>query len=305
MAHLSVRGSLPILLLLALSACSESHSGDGDTGRSDAGVADAPLPPDCACDPDVFLPPPDAGLPPSCDPQDAHAEVCPDAICDGLDSWAWDGERCTGIACGTCVGEDCDALPFSREACEAAHVTCEPALCRDTGGEWLFHVEECEHWRCGNPQPVTCIVGRPVCNCGDGRAFFADEGCVDIDGCPAVEALPPDELCESTGGNWAPGICCHTECGTHCDLDCAAPGCECGPLETFDGARGCVDSVECHTRTVDQTCTTGNDQLRCEDGLICCQNCGGAGCSPDAHCRVPVCDADPTHDECGNDLLAP
>lgn len=289
-------------LALLLPACTDSHEANGDTGtRTDAGTPeDAPVVyiDICSCG---DAPPP----PSSCEAQDARELTCPAGICDGLDSWAWDGERCRFISCGTCEGADCGALPHTREACESAHASCVPALCRDTGGEWLFHTEECEHYVCGLPQPATCLIGMPVCDCGSGRGFVDGVGCTEIEGCPEVDPLPAETLCGDSGGTWTPGICCHTSCGVFCDEDCAAPACVCGPLETFDSERGCVDDVLCHTRTVDQTCTTGNDQLRCEDGLICCQDCGGAGCDPTPHCRAPVCDANPDIDECGNDLLAP
>jgi len=295
----------PLALALVVPACTDSHEGDGDAGH------DAPFSGDSDHAPDTYIPPVDACScdapppPPSCNPQDARPITCPAGICDGLDSWAWDGERCELISCGTCEGAECGTLPHSEAECLSAHANCEPALCRDTGGEWLFHTEECEHYRCGRPQPATCLVGRPVCDCGGGRAFFEELGCVEIDGCPEVDPLPPETVCADSGGTWMTGICCPTSCGVFCDEDCASPACACGPLQTFDGERGCVDDVICHTRTVDQTCTTDSDRRRCEDGLICCQNCGGAGCDPEAHCRAPLCDADPDTDECGNNRLAP
>jgi hypothetical protein len=291
---------VPTALALLVPACTDSHEADRDTGAP----PDVGLPPDapvtfldaCSCD---------ASRPAAtCDPQDARPITCPAGICDGPDSWAWDGERCVYLSCGTCEGSDCPTLPHSQAECESAHAACVPSLCRDTGGEWLFHTEECEHYVCGLPQPATCLIGMPVCDCGDGRGFTPGVGCEAIT-CPEVDPLPPETVCTDTGGTWMLGICCSTTCGEFCDEDCAAPGCVCGELESFDAIRGCVDDVVCHTRTVDQTCTTSNDQLRCEDGLICCQDCGGAGCEPTPHCRVPVCDADPDIDECGNNRLAP
>ena len=91
----------------------------------------------------------------SCEPADAHAVVCPTAICDGFDNYVWDGERCVTIACGTCEGPDCEHAAHSMEECVAAHATCEAALCQSTGGDWLFFAEECEHYSCGRPQPAT------------------------------------------------------------------------------------------------------------------------------------------------------
>jgi hypothetical protein len=55
---------------------------------------------------------------------------------------------------------------------------------------------------------------------------------------------------------------------------------------------------------VDQTCTLDGN-VRCADGLICCQTCGGAGCFGEPTCRAPVCDDTGRLDVCGNDRLAP
>lgn len=283
----------------AAMGCSESHGTDSDAG-SDTGFifSDATVFPD-AGSPDAGSP--DAG-PVSCGPQDAHQITCPAGVCDGPDSYAWDGERCVTIDCGTCEGADCGRLPHSLAACEAAHATCEPALCRGTGGDWLFFTEECEHYVCGLPQLASCFVGRPVCNCGSGRSF-GPAGCFDDTACPEVDPQPPEVVCGASGGTWTPGICCNTRCGVQCDLDCVAPACVCGEFEIFDAIRGCVPAAECFERGDGETCT--NVSSRCEEGLICCQRCGGVGCEVDSFCHAPVCDADPDIDECGNNLRAP
>lgn len=315
MAHVRALSFVPLFLVLAaVAGCSESHG----QAEADAGT-DAYFPIYDGWSGDVSLPLVDTGLvdagalpdggdldggvaPQPCTPQDAHEVTCPSAICDGLDSYAWDGERCVRIDCGTCMGADCGHLATSLETCEAAHAACVPELCRATGGEWLFYTEECHHYVCGNPQPSECLIGMPVCNCGDGRSFDATTGCFDDASCPVVDPLPPQTLCTSTGGAWMTGICCNTHCGQFCDLDCVADACACGPLQVFDPVRGCVDDAACHVHTVGQEC---NPQIRCQDGLICCQHCGGAGCDPTMTCEAPVCDADPNVDECGNNLLAP
>lgn len=291
--------ALGLALALGVAACSESHGiGGDDAGAGTDAARDGGV---CACVDAAF--PHDGGAPASCAAEDARAMVCPGAICDGLDAYAWDGERCVTIACGTCVGADCGALPRSLEACEAAHRGCEPALCRASGGEWLFWAEECEHRRCGQPGLAICEVGMPVCDCGVGRSFDPTLGCVDDPSCGEVDPLPPDALCASTGGTWTEGICCPTRCGRFCDAECLAPACVCGELEIFDPVRGCIDAAECRgARSVGETCGEG---VRCADGLLCCQRCGGAGCDPVQTCLAPVCDDDPTIDECGNDLLAP
>lgn len=297
--------SFVVFAACAGAGCSESHTNTGD----DAGPSLSDV--SCVCldaGPDAPLlypdaPPIDGGGIASCAADDARGEICPDAICDGFDNYAWDGERCFRIDCGTCEGSDCGSLPTSLEACRAAHATCVPEQCRATGGEWLFFTEECEHYVCGNPQPVACIVGMPVCNCGSGRSFSPGSGCFDDATCPEVDPLPPETLCGDTGGTWTPGICCHTTCGVMCDDDCAAPGCVCGPMEVFDSLRGCVPGLECYEREAGETCTLAH--TRCGEGLLCCAHCGGAGCSPDSTCEAPTCDGDPTIDECGNNLLAP
>jgi hypothetical protein len=176
-------------------------------------------------------------------------------------------------------------------------------MCRATGGDWLFWAEECHHYQCGHSLPSECLIGMPVCDCGLGRSFDgARGGCFDDSTCPEVDPLPTDALCASTGGTWTSGICCSTHCGELCPLACAADGCVCGPLEVFDPARGCIDSAECHVVSDGHEC---NAQVRCADGLLCCEHCGGAGCSPVMNCQAPLCDADPNIDVCGNNLIAP
>lgn len=302
MAHL--RSLLLLLPLALLPGCPDSHGTEHDAGPSDAG-RDVFIGGDCCIPRDVGLEedaPDDAPRPVDCSPDDAHAVVCPAGICDGPDHYAWDGERCVTIPCGTCEGEDCASLPTSLDACRAAHATCDAALCTATGGDWQFWAEECGHHVCGVPPPVLCAVGMPVCDCGYERSFEPGVGCVP-DECPVYDPVDPQTLCGSTGGTWTTGICCPTTCGVHCDLECAAPACVCGPFEVFDAIRGCVLATECFVRGDGETCT--NIHSRCEDGLICCQDCGGAGCAPERYCRAPLCDADPNIDECGNNLLAP
>jgi hypothetical protein len=270
------------------------------SGLTDAGV-DGAIPPVDAAGLDV--PVRDAApLPLGCAPDDAREIVCPESGCDGPPSFAWDGTRCVPIACGACEGADCASIETSLDACRAAHATCDAELCRATDGDWQFWAEECGHHVCGVPPPQTCEVGTPVCDCGATRTFVPGVGCAPDD-CPAVDPLPPEMLCGRTGGAWTDGICCSTTCGVFCELDCAAPGCVCGAFEVFDLVRGCVPATECFVRSEGETCT--NERSRCDDGLICCQTCGGAGCEPERTCRAPVCDGDPATDVCGNNALAP
>lgn len=298
--------------LLALAGCGNAHTTDTDAGSAvgDGGQAQdgGVISPDGAATDagpatDVGPGPSDAGPSASCDAQDAQEMTCA-AICDGPDSYAWDGERCVAIDCGACTGTACGSLPHSMAECQAQHATCIPELCRASGGEWRFYDAECQHYRCGQPQPAECLVGMPICNCGAGRSFDpARGGCFLDTTCPDVDPLPPMQLCEATGGAWTDGICCNTVCGQLCDLECAAPACQCGPLEVFDAIRGCVDAAQCHE--VVAPGAECNQQLRCANGMICCQHCTGAGCQTTTTCEAPLCDSDPNIDVCGNNLLAP
>ncbi len=303
MAH---RRSVLIVALGAslLGAClSHTRDDESDAGVADAATTDGMVSDACACL-DVG-PLPDTGVPPaSCAAADAQAIVCPTGVCDGLDDYVWDGERCVMIDCGTCVGADCGLAAHSMEACVAAHATCEPALCTSTGGEWLFFAEECHHFACGVPLPSECLVGMPVCNCGASRSFATGTGCFDDALCPEVDPIAPEVLCGDTGGTWTESICCSPHCGVACAALCDAPACVCGPTQVFDAIRGCVDTAECHVRPAGDVCDEGRD-VRCADGLLCCLHCGGAGCEAEAHCQLPVCDADPDIDECGDNRLAP
>ena len=241
----------------------------------------------------------------SCEAMRAQAQVCPGALCDGPGSFAWDGERCVYIDCGACVGEDCDRVYPSRGECERAHHPCVPELCRSTGGDWRFWASDCDHYRCGQPSPALCIVGMPVCDCGARSVFDPIRGCVeDLSACPPPLPPGPEMLCANTGGTWA-GTCCPSTCGAPCAAACAAMACTCGPLEVWDPLRGCVESSRCHDdRLAGDPCTT-TGSIRCDDGLLCCQRCGGDGCHGEPTCRAPTCDDTGRLDTCGNDRLAP
>jgi len=279
-----------------LVGCSDSHGlveDDGGAARIDASGLDAGMPVDAGS-------PRDAGPRSACGADDARAEVCPEAICDGLPLWYWSGDECFEIDCGACTGADCGRGVTSEAACLAAHASCEPALCRATDGEWRWWGEHCGHFVCGREPPVDCIVGMPACDCGPFRSFDPERGCFDDATCPVPEPVTDEHLCTVTGGTWS-NICCHTECGRYCDLDCAAPACDCGPGRIFE-VRGCVDRARCHEPLAGETC---EGEARCQNGTVCCEQCGGAGCVGPATCKAPVCDADPTIDTCGNNLLAP
>jgi hypothetical protein len=236
-----------------------------------------------------------------CRADDARSEICPELLCDGPGTWHWNGDQCFWIDCGACEGADCDHSFSSEADCRAAHASCEPTLCRESGGAWMWWAEECGHYECGSPVPAICEMGFPICDCGAFRRFEAGVGCVMATDCPIPEPVTREELCRGTGGSWEP-ICCDTECGVRCDLECLAPACNCGPGRVFEDARGCIDHPRCHERDEGETCL---GEARCESGTICCMHCGGAGCFGDPTCDRPVCDADPVIDECGNNTMAP
>jgi hypothetical protein len=304
----SLLASLTLLSLAGIAGCSGDHMAPGNDAGLPPGDGGTPIDafgPDGFTPEDAWIPPDapwvgDAG-PVSCSAQDAQAMLCPSAICDGFDSWAWDGSRCVRIDCGTCVGADCAGLPHTEAECSARHAGCEASLCRATGGDWLFWPAGCGPTQCGQPSPALCLVPVPLCDCGNGRSFGA-AGCFDDPRCPVVDPLPPETLCTTTGGTWSRGICCPTRCGQACGADCAADACTCGALQIFDPVRGCIDAAECHVIANGGVC---NASTRCQDGLICCQHCGGAGCAPDMTCQAPVCSSDPNIDVCGNNRLAP
>ena len=278
---------------------SMADAGSVDAARPDAPIGDAGAH-DAGAEPDAGGPF-DAGRPISCAAADAEEEICPEVLCDGPDLWHWDGERCRQISCGACRGDDCGLGSGTREACEADHAGCEPSLCRSTGGTWMWWALECAHLVCGFSPPVLCAFGQPVCDCGIGKSFVDGLGCQIDASCGAIDPLPVDRLCTSTGGTWG-STCCDSVCGEACARDCAADACTCGPNEIFDPVRGCRVGAECTERGLGDSCGT---VARCGSGTICCDTCGGIGCSGMPTCRYPVCSPDPFIDTCGNDGRVP
>ena len=286
-----------LFVLFAVAGCSASHGLGPDAGvAADGGLWLA----DGWVAADAWLVG-DAGPAGSCAAQDARAQVCPAALCDGPPQFFWSGDRCFMIDCGACVGSACGAGYPSPEACVAAHASCEPSMCRATGGTWQWWAAECGHFVCGQPPPQLCLVGQPACDCGIQRSFDPARGCFDDPSCGVLDPLPADVLCTSTGGTWSP-ICCDTVCGQPCPLACASPACDCGPMRIFDPVRGCMLGARCYERLANETCAGG---ARCADGTICCEHCGGAGCHGDPTCQAPLCGAGPELDVCGNCVTCP
>jgi hypothetical protein len=268
---------------LALVGCSTTHTPSAtDAGRDpDGGAVDLGRPVDAGGD---SASPVDGATPPAtCEPMDAHIDVC-GAPCFGITSAFWDGSACVEAHCD-CAGADCDVYPDAA-ACNAAHATCDAALCTSTGGAWFSRPEWCGHFMCGFPSPAACAVPTPACDCGTYRNFMDGVGCVDGALCELLAPTTPDVLCANTGGAWTNGICGNTTCGRYSGLDCASPGCVCGPLEIFDVDRGCIRSPSCDVRLLGESC---DDTGLCGGGSVCCVN-GGASIA--SSCVAPAC-ADP------------
>ena len=83
-----------------------------------------------------------------------------DCFCTSM-GWAWDGTTCVQLDAGhcNCVGEDCDKLTDTEQACLANHVACSPSeksiSCGDSA---LF---EGAHTAC----PAMDVRGDGMCNC--------------------------------------------------------------------------------------------------------------------------------------------
>jgi hypothetical protein len=273
------------LLVVLLPGCPDSHGTTGDAGR-DAPATDSPFVylDSAAIDASTPL---DAPLPAECGAAEVTVNPCPMFLCDALPLWYWDGEQCFDVDCGACEGPHCGTAGFgSREECVAAHASCVPQLCRDTGGTWMFWAEECGHRICGNPGLAICESGEPVCDCGPYRVFDFERGCVEPDPhCGVLPTRSREELCRATGGSWD-AICCDSRCGELCPLACAGPACRCGPTQIFDEERGCIEATECFERETGETCDLPHQ--RCADrSNLCVPPCDGPGCR--ATCEPLFC----------------
>ncbi len=296
-----------VLAATALLGCGTSHGPDdagADGGGRDAGEArdagpglDAGAPADGGGDAGER----DASVG-TCGAMDARRIACPELLCDGIDLWYWSGDRCFSLDCGACEGADCDRGFVSEADCRAEHAECDASLCQASGGEWLFWGEECGHFVCGVAPPQICVIGVPVCDCGPEQLFVPGVGCQFDVSCTMRPGGTREELCLMSGGTWEP-ICCDTECGEYCPLPCTSMACNCGPGRVYEDGRGCVQATRCYERAATESC--GLPGARCEDGTICCDRCGGAGCEGRPTCRPPVCSDVPEIDECGNNRAAP
>ena len=263
------------------SGCPDTH-GSGDAGPSlDAVAADAVPPPREGGDGFDAPSPIDAGVVPgTCGAMDAQLDVCAET-CFAITGAFWDGSRCVESHCD-CVGPEC-MVYADVASCEAAHAHCDAALCTSTGGAWFSRPQYCAHFECGSQPDVLCDEVLSVCDCGTYGVFVEGVGCMPGPLCELIAPTEPEPLCASTGGTWTLGICGHTTCGRFTDLDCAGPGCVCGPYQIFDDERGCIQSPECDVRLPGEDCT---ETRLCGEGNVCCV---AGGASITMRCEAPMC----------------
>ena len=277
------------VLLACLSGCPSANSLDvgsalPDAGRDASGV-DAPgVDAWSATAEDAFAldaPPLDAFYMATCAPMQAETNLCFAGECLGVTGAFWNGSECVESRCD-CIGPEC-GIYATKAACDAAHTTCQAALCTSTGGAWFRVPAWCGDFVCGRPNQSPCDTPTTACDCGVRGRFVDGVGCMTDTKCPISELIDPQQLCGITGGEWQLGICGHATCGRLSGLDCASPGCVCGVNETFDLGRGCIPNPLCEVRVLGESCT--ETQL-CGDGTTCCAN-GGA--STEASCVAPMC----------------
>lgn len=226
----------------------------------------------------------DGGTEPlGCEAQDVRPSACSGPACtdDGPPpGWYWDGSKCRMLGCGQdggreegCVGSDCDAVFATELLCEEAYATCNPAICRATGGSWRFWGECDCGFACGVNGNCRACEG-PSCDCGPGANFIPGIGCMPDPGC--TEGMPPQaDLCTLTGGEWGT-FCESSTCGVPSPLLCAASACNCPGPQEFDPVRGCIETERCY-----------EGFGRCDFPGVRCPL--GQSCAPDGFCRELFC----------------
>ncbi len=162
----------------------------------------------------------------------------------------WDDTACGHYQCGepnVCLalipGCDCGEGQnfdprrgcFQDDACEGG--SNQQDLCEQTDGRW--NEGACGHDVCGEPNACRAVI--PGCQCGEGRVFNEQEGCIESDACPARE----EALCGATDGRWDEFACGHYECGVPNDCEAIIPGCNCGEGRNFSEFFGCFDDEQC------------------------------------------------------------
>jgi len=230
-----------------------------------------------------------------CEAQIAAGRICDGGGCVESQGTFWDGRECFETFGCECAGADCGRPFASLAECEAAHATCDAALCLASGGSWFPASAGYCGFSCGVPD--ACITEAPLdsCDCGPGARFHPGEGCaVEVAGCAA------EALCRDSDGTWHgdPECRCPFQCGEELP-ECYACGetCDCGPFRSFDGDRGCVPDAGCPGADRRTACeTTGGTWHDCSPGDGGC-SCGDYFCGAPNRldpCVMPGCDCGPS-----------
>jgi len=98
----------------------------------------------------------------ACEAMDAKAAPDENGDCFCMLGYAWDGDSCEMLANCQCVGEDCDKLTETQEACEQEHAAC--------GGD----VAEPLELTCGSPDLFA--AGHDACAAMDATAVPDQNG---------------------------------------------------------------------------------------------------------------------------------
>jgi hypothetical protein len=167
---------------------------------------------------------------------EAHA-TCAAALCRATaGTWMWWAEECGHYACGQpppaicevgfpvcdcgttrrfdpvlgCVAADCPEIdPLEPEL-----------LCRGSGGSWE---NICCHTECGDLCGDDCAA--PACNCGAGKTFDLERGCIDTQRCHERSI---GESCAGEARCQEGALCCERCGGAGCfgTATCTAPVCD-------------------------------------------------------------------------------
>ncbi len=277
-----------VVVLLCSAACGSSHGlvnrPDASTLRDAAGST-----PDAEIRADGSQGPPrvDAAAA-SCAPQNARIVALCGPATDRVGAF-WDGAKCVPHE-SNCEGPDCFSYSGTStmtllDRCEADHASCEPTLCRRTGGAWDSFGACAAVYRCGRLERVDCDgPHRALCNCGAGAKFDPIRGCINDSTCGAAE------LCERTDGRWldvgdcAPCNSCDGVCTRICSM-LRAPVCDCGPFARFDPIEGCrSDATMCAQSLQRATCEREGGRWIARDCCTVVDECGVFG--------QPLCNSD-------------
>lgn len=168
----------------------------------------------------------------------AHA-TCVPALCrTSGGSWLWWAEECGHYACGHAPPADCESgFPvcdcgtnrvFDPELgcvdmCGEVDPLPRDVLCRSTGGTWG---NICCDAVCGQLCALACAG--EACDCGAGKIFDAERGCIESAQCHDRRS---GETCEGAARCETGTICCQRCGGAGCfgPPTCQAPLCDTDP----------------------------------------------------------------------------